>query len=182
MSAPAKRRSPEEIRAAAAHDTHKRIVGIVRGMREAWVSLAADLYNFFDQQMWADLGHESFDSYLADPDVEIGRRWAYELVALYRELVINRQIETATLKAIEPSKLQEVLPAMRRGQVTIRQALADAQSLSRNDIRERYSSTGAGRVNGKPDTTTRYDATSEPQYVRCPTCNSRVREDEIGRL
>jgi hypothetical protein len=177
-------RSAQEVAAEHAYNVECRIKATVRQMRQAWSELARDLYEFYSASLWRDLGHDSFEEWMAGPDIEVQRRWAYELISIYRELVVLREVRMSDLAEIEPSKLQEVLPAVRRDQVTVAEAMADAKSLSKNDIRERYRPGGAGTTpsaNGsKPDVSTRYEALHEPAYVRCPTCGSRVREEEMS--
>lgn len=169
--------------AEVAHKIETRIKQTARAMRTHWIRMAEDLFRFQQMEMWRHLGHDSFDAWLADPEVALERRWTYQLIATWRELVVRRNVDPVKLERVEPSKVQEVLPAIRRGYIDIEEGLADAESLSRTDLRQRYGPQGIGTQaspNGaKPDTSTRYDAGAEPQYVRCPTCNSRVMESEL---
>lgn len=175
--------SAEELAARHAFEVEQRIKSVVLGMRVAWRHLAEDLYQFNQQRMWSDLGYGSFEEWLAGPEIDLQRRWVYELIAIWKELVIKAGADPEEIGKLEPSKLQELLPAVRRQQVTLERALADAGSLSRNDLRERYSLGGTSTTptsNGSaPDDTTTYDAEAEPAYVRCPTCNSRVRAGDL---
>jgi hypothetical protein len=78
-----------------------------------------------------------------------------------------------------------VLPAISRKAVSVDRALADAEVLSRNDLRERYAPRGAGSTQtaagSAPDDSTGYEATVEPARVPCPTCGSYVTEAQITR-
>lgn len=175
----------QEIMGKLAFDVETRIKDSIHAMRVGWVTLARDLYEFYIGQMWTALGHDTMEEWMASPDIDLSRRWVYDLIAMYREYVINRQVDAAQLGEIEPTKLQMLLPAVRRQQIPLKAALADAKVLSRNDLRERYTPNGAGTTRtsagpAAPDNTTSYDAEAEPTYVRCPTCNSRVRQEEIG--
>jgi hypothetical protein len=150
-------------------------------MRQAWVDLAADLYEIFTERLWEHLGHDSFEAWIASPEVEISKRWAYEHINLYRQLVVLKEIPAQDLYPLEPSKLQTVVPAIRRNQVSIKQALADVETLSRGDLRDRYVgqaaiSSSAGRA---PDITSHLEATHEPDHVRCPTCGQRTTREVI---
>lgn len=174
---------PTEVQAKHAYEVESRVKDAIFQIRGAWVLLARDLYEFFSDQLWQKLGHDSFEAWLASPDIELSRRWVYELIAQYRELVVLRDVEPERLQSLEPSKVQLVLPAIRRKQVTIGAALADVETLSRNDLRERYGPQGAGTTRtaagSAPDTSTRYDAEAEPMFVRCHVCGSRVRQEDI---
>jgi hypothetical protein len=169
--------------AQAAFAAEQRIKDTIRTVRTAWVTLAGELYTFQDQALHKDLGYVTFEEWLASPEIDLSRRWVYELVGIWRDLVIKKQVTPARLEALEPSKLQEVLPAVRRGSVLLEEALADVEALGRQDLRERYGSRGAGTVQhgvvAGPDTSSGYDAGREPAMVACPTCGSRVREGDI---
>jgi hypothetical protein len=69
-----------------------------------------------------------------------------------------------------------VLPAVRRGFVDSKDALADARTLARDDLRQRYSEVSTASSRGRAPLA----AETEPDYARCPTCGSRVTRDRIG--
>lgn len=130
--------APSEAAAAAAHEIDQRIRRTVRAMKGAWVQLAGELYRFNRSGMWRDLGYETFEEYLEQPDLELRRRWVYELIGMYEQLVIERDVPAERLSELNSSKVREVLPAVRRGRVTLAQAFSDAETLSRPDLQERY--------------------------------------------
>jgi hypothetical protein len=119
---------PSEVQATHAWEVEQRILATARILREAWVDLARDLYEFFTQSLWRDLGHFSFDEWAETPSVGFGRRWAYEHIRIYRELVVLRDVEPDRLRTLEPSKVQQVLPAISRKAVSVDRALADVES------------------------------------------------------
>lgn len=178
----------EQAEAKRAFDTQERIKHYVGIIRQSWFKLAADLYDFQNADMWKHLGYDSFNAWLADPDIELGgqRSWIYQLMAIYRELVLKRGISAERVSSLPPGKLQQIMPALRRG-ADFEQALADVESLSFRDLRERYGSAGVaalrppGGGGAVPDHTTTLNASTEPAYTVCPTCGSRVRETELDR-
>lgn len=112
-------------------------------IRAAWVALAAFLYQFQDEEMWGDLGYSSFEEWLASPDVSLGRSHVYVLIEAHRELVVEREVDPDELRALDVSKIGQVLPAIRRGTIEVEEALNDVKVLSRSDLRERYRKKGA---------------------------------------
>jgi hypothetical protein len=163
---------PTEPQAKAAFEVERRIRSNVSAMRGLWVRLAEDLHKFSDMEMWRDLGHTGFEAWLASPDIELERRWVYELIAMWRELVVKRDVAPALLEPLQVSKIREVLPAIRRGFVNIPDALADCETLARDDLRTKYSGVGTGgsqpaSPNGK------LDATTEQEFAICHACGSR---------
>lgn len=151
----------------------QRIRQTVRQMRQGWVSLARDLCDVQDRRLYELLGHPTFESYLADPGLELGRRWVFELTAIYRQLVIVRGVEPARLEQLEVGKVREVAPAIRRGQVTVDTALADAGALGRRDLETRYRGL-ASATPGAPDVDSRVRTEAEPEVRLCPTCGRRM--------
>lgn len=162
----------EKLQANAAFEVEQRIRGNVRAMRGLWVRLAEDLFKFHDLEMWRDLGHSSFEEWLASPDIELERRWVYELVGMWRELVVKRHVDPAALEPVQVSKVREVLPAIRRGMVDVDDALADCETLGRDDLRTKYAATGAG-TSGQPGPNGALDAAAEPEFAICHACGSR---------
>lgn len=162
---------PTEAEASAAWQVQKRILKRVADMRRAWVELARDLYLFDSAQMYRDLGYDSIGEWMADPDVEIDRSWGYMLIGTWKDLVVAQDVDPDVLAGIEPTKIQNVLPAVRRGQISVEEALEDCRTLGRQDLRERYVR--------KPDTSTVYDPDEEPAYAVCHLCGSRYRRDTV---
>lgn len=178
----------EQREAKRAFDTQERIKHNVRMIRQSWFRLAADLYEFQNANMWQHLGYDSFNAWLADPDIELGgqRSWIYQLMAIYRELVIIKGVAVEKIATLPPGKLQEIMPAVRRG-ADLQQALADVEVLSFRDIRERYASGGVDSEQppsgtGAVPSNRPLNASREPAYTTCPTCGSRVRETELDRV
>jgi hypothetical protein len=112
---------------------------IRRGHAVGW-ELAQALYEFSEQAAWRPLGFGSLGDWLGDPEVGLPRSTFFHLVRMYRTLVVVRQLAVppAELLALEPSKLDVVLPAIESSKVTLDEALGDVAALSRSDLREKY--------------------------------------------
>jgi hypothetical protein len=162
----------KEVAAQAAFEVEQRIITTKKTMERLWVDLAGYLYRFNDLSMWKDLGYRSFEEWLASPHIDLSRRHVFGLIQVWRDLVVKRNVEPKELEGVHVSKAQFILPAVRRGQVPVDEALSDARSLSREDLRERYERASA---TSGPDTTTHYDADAEPAHAICPACGSRYR-------
>jgi hypothetical protein len=161
-----------EAAAQAAFEVEQQIIATKKTMERLWVQLAGYLYRFNDLAMWKDLGYRSFEEWLASPHIDIGRRHVFGLIQVWRELVIKHNVKPTELEGVRVSSALNILPAIRRGQVPVEEALSDAKTLSREDLRERYERASA---TVGPDTSTTYDADAEPQHAICPACGSRYR-------
>lgn len=107
-------------------------------IRQAWVLLAERLYEFHRDDAWQVLGYDSFNEWLASPEIDLGYRQSMRLIESYREMVVERGISSGLLELADVTKVAVVLPAVKRGDVTAEDALADAQSLSRSDLEDKY--------------------------------------------
>jgi hypothetical protein len=134
-------------RAERAQEIEEAVIKGTKAIRTAWVALAAYLHEFHFQKMWETRDCDTFKEWLGTPEISLGRSQTYALIEIYRELVLKRGLDPKTLTT-EPSKIAQVLPALRRGDIELEAALSDAESLSRADLREKYGkgSTGAGGV------------------------------------
>lgn len=140
MGKEVKRRTstPEERAAKKAFATEAKIKKGVGAIRQVWVALAAYLHEFYGAKMWEHLGHDNLEQWLGTPEIGLGRSQVYALIEMYEELVVKRQVDDEVLVELEATKVAVVLPALRRGEVDLEEALADVESLSRSDLREKY--------------------------------------------
>lgn len=129
---------PEERRAQHAFEVESKIKKGCASIRQVWVALAAYLYEFHEGRMWELLDYDKFEDWLGSPEIGLGRSHAYALIETYAELVVKREVEQSTLADLEATKVAVVLPALRRGEVELEQALADCEALSRSALREKY--------------------------------------------
>lgn len=150
MGKPAKRRAsttPEERAAKKAFAVETKIKKGVGAIRHVWIALAAHFYEFYTEQMWVPLGHDKFEEWLGDPDIGLGRSQVYALKEVYEELIVKRHVDPEELGNLDASKIGAVLPAIRRGDVEVEDALADCAALSRSALKEKYGkATPAARV------------------------------------
>lgn len=139
MGTPAKKSTSLEERAAKkAYRVEEKIKKGVGAIRHVWIALAGYFYEFYTEEMWVPLGHDRFEDWLGDPDIGLGRSQVYALKEAYEEFVIKREVDPEQLSGIDASKLSVVLPALRRDEVELEDALADCESLSRSALKEKY--------------------------------------------
>jgi hypothetical protein len=182
---------PTPAQAQAAHEVASRIKTNILSMRTIWVQIAEDLYRFHDLDMWKDLGHSSFEQWLAQPEIQLGRRTVFNLIEVWRELVVNKGVQPRELMDVKISNVRDVLAAVRRGYVDPDDAIADCRMLGRDDLRTKYQTlatpAGARRDPAgllpspdEPGGSGAFDATSEPRYAVCHVCGSRYQVREAA--
>ncbi len=134
----AKRKTPEERAAEKAFAVEEKIKKGTGAIKQVWIALAGHLHEFYKGQMWTALGHDKFESWLGSPDIGLRRSQTYQLIEVYEELVVKRDVSQEQLGELEMSKLAVVLPALRKGDVELEEVLSDCEELSRSALREKY--------------------------------------------
>lgn len=155
-----------------AYAMEEKIVVAIRDLRASWVELARLLYEFHAAQGWTQLGYEQVGQWLASPDIELGRRTFFNLVEMWRELVIERGVNPTVLGKADMTKVRDVMPAIRRGITTAEEALGDAEALTRTDLRDKYQHAVT------PGDTSPQDEPIKPDtfhYEVCQSCGSKIR-------
>jgi hypothetical protein len=126
-----------EQKAERAYELERAVVVGSLSARRAWIEMAAALHAIRAEGLYELLGYEKFTDWIATPEVSLKRTQAYALTSIYEELVIERRVPLDDLYYLEPTKVSEVLPAIRGG-LDVVEALADAAQLSRSDLRAKY--------------------------------------------
>lgn len=150
-------------RAERAFELEQQVVVGCKAIRAAWIHLAAYLHEMNAERLYELLGYRTFHEWLGTPEISLSRSHAYALIGSYVEFVIERGIDPSEIQEIEATKLVETLPALRRGEIDVEDAIGDAASLSRSDLREKYRDEESGRL----------DAQAERPI--CPNCGARMK-------
>lgn len=163
---PARALTPEEQEdlATRAHETEAKIVKACQGIRTMGISLAKNLFEFNEEQMWRVLGYDSLNQFLAGPDIGLSKGHVMKLTRVYRELVVDRGVEMKELVGVDLEKVQFALPALKAGEVAPLDVISDARALNREDMQVHYQ-----RGRDAP-----LAAEEEPERATCPTCQSFV--------
>lgn len=114
----------------------RRLLSALQKGREAMWELAGVLYDFEESSGWLALGYDDRGDWLEDEGISCSTY--LRLVSLWRELVVIRTLAVSSMRRLDPSKVQIVLPALKAGDVTIEQALEDAETLTQRELREAY--------------------------------------------
>lgn len=126
----------QKARAEAAYDVDQRLKSALAAGREAAWEVAEACADFADSQGYLDLGFDSLNEYLGDPDIGISRSFFQKLVRIARFARTRQLVDE--FRTLELTKVSVVLPAMQSGQVPAEQAISDVRSLSRSDLVEAY--------------------------------------------
>ena len=123
----------EIVKTDDAWERHKRIVGYRNLAEKTFLALGEELYHFEDLKQYTDLGHPTFESYLADPDVDIARRTAFVIKGIYKKYVMELQSASDALLPVGYNKLEVMRPHMIENNVD--EWVIKAATLSRSDLK-----------------------------------------------
>lgn len=136
--------------AMAAHEAHEQLVMVAQNMRGLWMVAAKACYGLQQSQGWQQLGYDSLNEYLAQPELGIERGVFFKLVRIWDRFHVKAGIPVERLVDSDWSKLAETVKALDAGAVTADEAVSDAAALGFRDLREKYSG-GVGADTGLPE-------------------------------
>jgi hypothetical protein len=117
-----------------ADEFHQRIVEKRRLLEVTFLELGGLLYHFEREKLYLELEHPSFNSYLADPEVNINRRTAYRLKGVYAHYIIELGWTGDTVALVDAgiAKLDILRPLTNKENVE--EKVFEAATLSRSDL------------------------------------------------
>jgi hypothetical protein len=125
-------------RAAEAHEAHQKIVGGQSAVRAGFQAICEGCHELRESRGWLALGFETLNEYLAQPDVELSKSEFERAADIWQTYVLDGGARPELLAGAAPSKLEVPLPALKQGLVDAERAAADAESMTRKDLREHY--------------------------------------------
>lgn len=139
MEVPPRELSPEEReqRGREMFALQGEMIDALQTGRGAMWTFAAAAHRFDEEAGWSALGYDTATEWLAQPELGISRTHFYRLVRVFRELRLY-EIGRSDLLLLEPTKVDIVLPAVRRDEVPLDHALDDVRTLSKHDLQMKY--------------------------------------------
>jgi hypothetical protein len=131
-----------------AWNRHQRIVNLRNTAEGAFLALGEQLYYFEKWEQYKEMGHETFEAYLADADVDIGQKTARRLIAVFERYVLELHQTPVSLLGAGYSKLYSAAKIVDENNVE--EWIAKASSLSRSDLKKEISTHKTGKVEDEP--------------------------------
>jgi len=125
---------PHDIKADQAFQIDLHLRQIRRSINENFLTLAQLLKEVRDKRYWQTLEYDSFNAYIAQPDLSLQRSSVYDLIAIYEKYVEGYGVQPAGLSNMDWTKLAETLPYVNKR--NHEEMIEKAGSLSRSDLRE----------------------------------------------
>jgi len=102
-------------------------------VNSGFLDLARLLKDIKDDKLYESLGYETFESYIAQPELGFDRSSVYRFIQIYDKFVIELGVAPGRLVLTDWTKLRTILPCVNKSNV--KELLAKAESLSRSDLR-----------------------------------------------
>lgn len=121
-----------ELAAKVAHKNHEEIINLKRQFGSWWLELGKKLRENRDKKYYKILGYKTFEAYLATPEIDIDRKWAFAFIRVYDRFVVDLKVAPAPLIEAGYSKLDKIRKQV--NEENIDEWLEKAKVLSRSDL------------------------------------------------
>jgi len=148
----------EIITADYAHKIDQRIKNLRYSIDSGFLDLAKSLKEVRDEKLYKLLNMETFEAYIAQPELAFERRSVYAFIQIYETFVEKYNVHPDALLEAGWTKLSKIIPYT--NDKNHDQLLEKATSLSRSDLDEEL--VEQGYITKKEQ---------ETQYVECPFCH-----------
>lgn len=141
-----------------AHKLDNRIKNLRYSIDNGFLDLAKSLKEVRDKKLYKQLNIDTFESYIAQPELAFERRSVYNFIEIYENFVEKYNVHPDALLEAGWTKLAKVLPYTNEDNHQI--MLEKAKTLSRSDLDKDL--VEQGYITRKE---------FEPQFVTCPFCH-----------
>lgn len=114
-------------------ERHQRVLGNRLQIQKSFLEMGEDLYWIEERKLYKNLDYETFNAYIASPEVDIKTRTVHQLKQVYRVLVLEQKVRPVALLEAGYSKASMVAPYVKEEEPEM--LIAQASSLSRNDLK-----------------------------------------------
>ena len=123
-----------EIIAEEAHNNYKDIISVKHRIGKDLLILGHLLKINHDNQYYKTLNYDTWESFLAIPELSMSRFWAYKLMKVYETWIEEFGVEPAKLD-VDLEKLW-LTTTMGLNETNYEEMLEQARNLSRSDLRQ----------------------------------------------
>ena len=102
-------------KAEKAFKLHQQLIQLGHSVQKAFILIGKNLYEIQDNDLFkflGDGGYETFNSYLASPELEISRRQAFYLIKVYRIYCKQFGLRVEQMEGAKLSALKATLPVV----------------------------------------------------------------------
>lgn len=87
-----------------------------------------------DKDYYRELGYETIIDWLSSPDISISQGWAWNFIAVYEIFIEQYQLSPERVALIDYTKLQQIVPIVKKDPEHLEDWLTKAEELRRVDL------------------------------------------------
>lgn len=115
---------------------HKDILELKNTIEGSFIDLAKNLKSVRDDELHKQLDYDTFESYIASPELSFERTKVYKLIAIYETFILEHKYKPKDIADIGWGKLERILPNVRSTAHKTDEFLGMARGLSLSDLKE----------------------------------------------
>lgn len=117
-----------------AQENHRKILRLKNDAMRSFILLGKELKTNKEEGYFQSLGYPTFEAYIESPELSIGRRSVYSLIAIYDTFVEQLGYSLDELSEVDYSKLDRVIPLINVQPVAHREWFEKAKTLPRREL------------------------------------------------
>lgn len=125
-----------ELQGQQAFSIHQNVIQLRNNLAINMVELGKLLYEIRENKYYETLDYQTFNSYLAQPELGFSQRQAYYLISIYEKLSLQLGVSTATIAEIGEARSIAILPHITPENKE--EMVNEAINLSRSDLIKKY--------------------------------------------
>lgn len=124
----------DPVKYESAKTNEKKIIELKKLASESFILMGEALYNNRKERLYEALGHESFESFLGDPEISISRSTAFDLMKAYEFFILTHKLDIKTLVEVGVSKVAMLLRLDLDSKAQVEDWVEKARTLSKSDL------------------------------------------------
>lgn len=152
------------VKGNVAFEIHNKVIEAKQDIERSFIKLGGLLKEIRDKRIYENLGHDTFEGYIAQPELAFDRSTVYAIIGVYEDFVMSNQSDIDKLVKIGYAKLNRVRQF--KDQDNFEEWIKKAEVLSLSDL-----SAEIKEVKGIATVS----EVSEPETVEivCPFCGKK---------
>lgn len=148
-----------------AHEVYQQIKSIREDETKNRLFLGKALTRFEDGRLYESLGHNTFESFIGDPEVDIGRSTAYRYMKVYRRFLLMAETPAEDVVKMGMRKAGMISRFVNDPAEDIQEWIEKAKMLSRSDLQEEINEATGENEQTEDTEDGENPGVSEPGYV-----------------
>ena len=146
-------------------DIHQKIIILKKGIEKSFIKLGAYLKEIRDRKLYIEVSFDTFEAYIAQPELAMERRTVFSIIGVYEDFVENEkcgQLHLDEITEIGYTKLERIRQF--KNEADFGEWISKAKQLSLSDLNAEIR-----EAKGEPEKV--YNPKSKMITITCPYCN-----------